>query len=234
MKQPRLGLNLYGIVRALAFAIALGPTAAALAAGPTKLDEAMSHDGLQKIEIKGIDLAYALPGASLAGYTKVRLDPVKVSFHKDWDPTRQGSRLKLSDADRERIRTDVADIVAKEFTAALRKGQAYVIVDQPGPDVLGVAVSIVNLIVNAPDTQSAGRSRSYVASAGEMTLVAELRDSQSGQVVARVVDRTESRSTGRMMVADRFTNSAEASDAAAAWARVLRNSLDKARGIGGK
>jgi hypothetical protein len=37
-----------------------------------------------------------------------------------------------------------------------------------------------------------------------------------------------------MMVADRFTNSAEASDAAAAWARVLRNSLDKARGIGGK
>jgi len=109
-----------------------------------------------------------------------------------------------------------------------------VIVDQPGPDVLGVAVNIVNLIVNAPDTQSAGRSRSYVASAGEMTLVAELRDSQSGQVVARVVDRTESRSTGRMMVADRFTNSAEASDAAAAWARVLRNSLDKARGIGGK
>lgn len=234
MKTYLLRLKLHGALCAVAFLTTLGPAAAALAAGPPALAEAMSHDGLQKIEIKGIDLAYALPGASLAGYTKVRLDPVKVSLHKDWNPTRQGSMLKLSDADRERIRSDVADIVTKEFTAALRKGPAYVVVDQPGPDVLDVAVNIVNLIVNAPDTQNAGRSRSYVASAGEMTLVAELRDSQSGQVVARVVDRTESRSTGRLMVADRFTNSVEASDAAAAWARVLRNGLDKARGIGGK
>ena len=42
------------------------------------------------------------------------------------------------------------------------------------------------------------RSRSYVESAGEMTLVAELFDSKSGDVIARVVDRREARSTGRM------------------------------------
>lgn len=149
MKAHRPRLELHGVLCALAFLSVPGPAAAALAVGPPALDGAVSHDGLQKIEIKGIDLAYALPGAPLAGCTQLRLDPVKVSFHKDWNPTRQGSRLKLSDADRERIRSDVAD------------------------------------------TQSAGLSRSYGASAGEMT-----------------------------RVADRFTNSVEASDATAAWAPV--------------
>ena len=36
----------------------------------------MSYDGLQKIKVKGIDLAYSRPGASLAGYNKLIIDPV--------------------------------------------------------------------------------------------------------------------------------------------------------------
>jgi len=140
------------------------------------IEEALSHDGLQKIKIKGIDLAYARPGASLAGYNKVIIDPVEVSFRKDWDPKRAGSRANLSAQERENIRSGVARIVQEEFTKTLEKGAPYKVVKEAGADVLRLQIGIADLYVNAPDTMSPGRSRTYTLSAGEMTLVGELID----------------------------------------------------------
>jgi hypothetical protein len=207
---------------------------AGFAADKAAIDEAMSHDGLQKVKVKGLDLAYARPGATLAGYDKVKLDPVEVAFRKDWDPTRTGSRLKLSSEEREVIRSGVAKIVQDEFVDQLQKGGSYKVVTETGPDVLRVKVQIVNLYVNAPDTKQPGRSRTYVVSAGEMTLAMELYDSESGEVIARVVDRREARNTGQLTISNSVMNSGEAQIIAANWARILRNGLDKAHGISKK
>ncbi len=76
------------VLRSLAGLIPLFLAATVLAQQPKNLDEAMSYDGLQKINIKGIDMAYALPGATLSGYSKVMIDPIGVRFHKDWKPKR--------------------------------------------------------------------------------------------------------------------------------------------------
>jgi len=53
-----------------------------LAASKKDVDNVMGRDGLQKINVKGLDLAYARPGASLAAYKRVKLDPVEVQFDK--------------------------------------------------------------------------------------------------------------------------------------------------------
>ena len=198
-----------------------------------QLAEAMSHDGLQKANVKGLDLMYTRPGATLAAYTRVKIDPIEVSFSKNWDPKRPGSNFRISKQDREDIRTGVAKVVLEEFTRELQAKSGYQVVTETGPDVLRVKATIVNLYVNAPDTKSPG-VRTYVASAGEMSLVAELFDSESGQVLARVVDRSEARNIGSMTWANSASNAFEARDIAAAWARVLRQSLDKAKGIGKK
>ena len=66
--------------------------------------------------------------------------------------------------------------------------------DQAGPDTLRVSAAIVNLYVTAPDTMSAGRSRTYTANSGQMTLVVELRDSVTGELLARAVDTQRGRS----------------------------------------
>ena len=205
-------------------------------AAPDKtVEELMSHDGLQKVKIKDLDLAYVRPGASLAGYKRVMLDPVQVSFSKSWDPKKTGSSFKLSAEERENIRSGVAKIVQEEFTKTLSAKDGYPIVTESGPDVLRVKTNIINLYVNAPDTQSAGRTRTYTASAGEMTLVAEYYDSESGQVLARVVDRREGRAAGgQMSWSNSVMNQAEAETIASTWARILRKSLDKANGIGKK
>ena len=75
------------------FALTLVLTSS-LAASKKDVDDAMSRDGLQKISVKGLDLAYARPGASLAAYKRVKLDPVEVQFDKSWEPTVTGSRIK--------------------------------------------------------------------------------------------------------------------------------------------
>ncbi len=207
---------------------------AASAASKTDLETAMGYDGLEKISIKGIDLAYARPGATLAGYDRVMLDPVDVAFHKNWNPTRAGSQIKLSAEDRESIRAGVAKIVFDEFVKELQTKSSYQVVNEAGPDVLRVKVKIVNLYVNAPDTRTAAPSRTYVVSAGEMTLFAELYDAETGELLARVVDRREARTARTLMLASSVVNAEEARSIASNWARILRDALDKAHGIGRK
>ena len=63
-------MNQNRVLRPLVGLIALFLAATVLAQQPKNLDEAMSYDGLQKINIKGIDMAYALPGATLSGYRR--------------------------------------------------------------------------------------------------------------------------------------------------------------------
>ena len=226
--NPRLCIRVLALCAA---AVLLAPAQGATT--KEQLAEAMSHDGLQKANVKGLDLMYTRPGATLAAYTRVKIDPIEVSFSKNWDPKRPGSNFRISKEDREDIRTGVAKVVLEEFTRELQAKSGYQVVTESGPDVLRVKATIVNLYVNAPDTQSPG-VRTYVASAGEMSLVAELFDSETGQVLARVVDRSEARNIGSMTWANSASNAFEARDIAAAWARVLRQSLDKAKGIGKK
>jgi hypothetical protein len=205
---------------------------AAPAAPAADLDEVMSYDGLQKISVPGIDLAYALPGATLAGYSKVQLEPVTVSFHKDWKPTKPGTRFRLSTKDQENIRTGLAKIVYDEFAKQIQDEGGYRIVNSAGPDVLRVKPNIINLYIAAPDVASSKRVRSYTLSAGEMTLFAELSDSETGEVLARMVDRREARNPEVLTLTKGTTNTAEARAMAARWAGILRDALDKSRGIG--
>ena len=190
--------------------------------------EALSVDGLKEIKVKGIDMAFARPGASLAGYTKVRIEPISVSFHKNWNPTVPGSRFRLSTEQQENIRNGVGKLVYDTFVDELQKN-GYDIAKTAGPDVLDVQAAIINLYVNAPDVPTAGRVRTYTVSAGEMTLVAALADSETGEVIARVFDRTEGRNVGNFTLSSNVFNVAEARAAAASWARTLRMSLDNAR-----
>ena len=214
----------------LALAVA---TTGPLAATKADVDAAMGRGGLQKISVKGLDLAYARPGASLAKYKRFRIDPVSVEFDKSWEPTRTGSNIKLNSEEREAIRAGVAKAVEDEFAKALQKDGAYQMASESAPDVLGIKVNILNLYINAPGGTGMGRSRTYVSTAGQMTLMSELVDAASGQVLARVADRREANAgAARLEIADRIVNEGAVRDVAAAWAQILRKAMDKARAIG--
>ena len=224
MNQPRT-------LRQLAGFIPLFLAASVFAQQAKNLEEVMSYDGLQRIDIKGIDMAYALPGATMSGYSKVMIDPISVRFHKDWKPKVAGSTRNLSAGDQQMIRENVAKIVYNAFVEELKKG-GYSVVAEPGPDVLRVDAAIINLYVTAPDVMTPGRTKVYTVSAGEMTLVAELADSETGEVIARVLDRYKARTTGNFQLSSSVSNASEARSEASGWAKILRVELDKAKTIG--
>jgi len=178
-----------------------------------------------------MDAVFVLPDADITGYTSVMLDPVQVSFARDWDPNRgrrnPASRLNANDI--AAIQTGLADMLRESFRAQLEAG-GYTIVDQPGPDTLRVTAAIVDLNVTAPDTMTAGRTRTYTTNSGQMTLVAELRDSVTGDLLARAVDTQRGRNTGAMQFTNNVTNTADARRAMGVWANALRQGLDEMYG----
>jgi len=206
--------------------------AAALAGcASTRPAPADEWDGLVRQPGTRLGAIFVKPDAEIVAYRSVLLDPVQVSFARNWDPSRggrsQSSRLNASDI--EAIKTGLADLFRETFRAELARG-GYQLVDEIGPDTLRVTAAIVDLYVTAPDTMSAGRSRTYTANSGRMTLVAELRDSVTGEILARAIDARTGRSTGTLDFTNRVTNTADARRAIGIWATALRQALDEMYG----
>lgn len=208
-------------IAALALTAGILSGMAALAAKPPETTE----DGLKLVKVKGIDMAYVRPGATLAPYKRVMMDPAQVAFSKDWDPERTGSRMKLTPEERERIRTELAQLFDKTFKEEMEKG-GYPVVTEAAPDVLLVTAALIDVYANAPDTMEPGRSRTYVMNAGHATLIAELRDSETKAILARVADLQEARDDGFLQISNSVANSAEARAMIQRWARILVKRMD--------
>ncbi|HWM67180.1 MAG TPA: DUF3313 family protein [Steroidobacteraceae bacterium] len=189
-------------------------------------------EGLVSVKVRGLDLVYARPGADLSRYTKIILDPVEVSFSKSWNPDAAGMRVTA--AEKQTIKEGLAKIVREELTKELARSGRYSLVEAADEDVLRVKAEVRDLIINAPDLPRAGRSRTYALSAGEMRLVAELRDAPTGAVIARVVDYKKDPQSAWMKLTTRVDNIAAARRAAADWAQIFRGQLDAAHGVAGK
>jgi len=185
-------------------------------------------EGLQRVQSSEVDEFYLRPGASFTAYRRVRLAPVEVSFSRLWERQHRDVDARES----ARLRADLARVARQEFTRQLGRRDGYPVVDAAGPDVLDVRASIVNLDIYAPDVKDSTVRRSYVLRAGEATLVAELRDSQTGTLLGRIVDRREMREYPEFQLASSVMNSAEARDLVGLWSRLLRRYLDTARADG--
>lgn len=204
----------------------------ACAAGPTTSSEPeFSHDGLQRVAVRGIDQAFVLPGTDLSGNRELYIRPVTVAFDPDWNPQRVGSRMPLPERERERIRQETAELFDRAFQREMGNSQHFRLVDQPGPGTLTLEPHIVGLVINAPEDRSAGtRQRVYVTDFGRVTLVAQLSDTDSGAVIARAVDRRQARGSGSFQFTDRMINAAQGERVFRDWARIVRDRLDRLAG----
>jgi len=181
-------------------------------------------DGLVRVQGKQADMVYAVPGVSLARYKRVMLDPVDLAFKLDW----QRQHPEVTDSDVTRIRSQGAAVFDEIFSTVLTQNNGYPIVMQPGPDVLRVSASITEIDVGST-LDSVGNKRMYVLNPSELTLSMELRDSTTGALLVRAIDREKGRAAGNLQVADAVSNSAEARRALEMWAGLLRGALDRAR-----
>ncbi len=189
----------------------------------------ISFDGLVRIEDSNVAAAYIDPEADFSVFQRVAiLDPF-VTFRSNWqrDVNRSRSRGRIRASDMERIKADVASLFKEVFTERLEADDGFEVVVFADYDVLLLRPAIIDLDITAPDTRSAGRSRTYIASAGAATLYIELFDSLSGDIIGRAIDRRASRIPGRAAWAGRVTNTAEARRMFRGWADILRDFLEQ-------
>jgi len=190
----------------------------------------ISLDGLELIEKDRRGEIYAAPGVDWSGYEQILLEPASVAFRKNWqrDQNRYHS-LKVKPQDVERIKSDLASLFDEVFTEELTANGDYTIASESAENVLRIKPQIVDLDIYAPDTRSAGITRTYTESAGKMTLKLELYDSVTGDLIATASDRRESPRRGYYQWTNSVSNTADARRMLERWAKDLHKRLDEAR-----
>jgi hypothetical protein len=207
---------------------AVAAMSAAAAAPSLAAKPPASWDGLTRVKAKRLDSVYLLPEADFRGYTKVQLDPTEVAFRKNWlrDINDQtiGLSGRLSNDDAQKIasmaRTGFEEIFTKAYNDA-----GYQVVTEPGPDVLRLRTAVVNLSIDAPERNYAGRSRTYSVQAGEATIILEARDSLTGALLGRAVDARAAGDNVRALDRNRVTNRADFEQLFRTWAKASVNGL---------
>ena len=199
-------------------------------AGQAQDEEAtVTFDGLVLVEDAEVHAAFVHPDADFSVFKRVAILPALVAFRSDWQRRQnQGSRSRnVRASDMERIKEDVADLLNDVFIEQL-EAAGYEVVHDAGDDVLILRPAILDLDVVAPDVSAASRSRTYTATTGAATLLLELFDSTTGQILGRAVDRrTAGRSGGFATRSNRVTNRGDARREFRVWANQLVEFLDQ-------
>lgn len=156
----------------------------------TGADAEISEDGLHRVAHSVMEAAWVKPDLDLAQYTKIYFLGTGVSFREVRETTyRVGSRSdrtefpvsaesrhELRALFRDAFRTDLAEVERYEITAV------------PGRDVLIAQGFLIDVVSHVPPDSGGDRSTA-LRSTWEATIVLELRDSMSHEMLARTVER---------------------------------------------
>lgn len=197
-------------------------------------DRPPTWDGLVEVKPEKLQVAYLAPGADFRPYSKIMIDRTEVAFRKDWvkdiNDTR-GAARRVTDADVAEVvaaaRSKVDDIFQESFTKA-----GYTAATAPAADTLRVSIGVLNLYVNAIDPINTGGSPVVTAEAGEATLVIELRDSLTGALLGRVLDRRVAEHMGdNPQVSTKISNKQDFRELCRLWADFAASGLGKLKAI---
>ena len=168
-------------------------------------------DTYRKVPDSSVDSAYVKPGIDLSRYRKLQPVPLEIYYYEG-----QGAPAP---SDIERIRT----IFRTAFLGKL--GDDYELVSAPGPDVLKVRASLVDLELSPVpgDLPIKGRAASLVA-AGQLTFFMEIADSLTGEVLVRAGDAEKA--PAQIAMANTERNWSRTEVAADRWAQLFRDFLD--------
>jgi hypothetical protein len=175
----------------------------------------MTADGLQRVPSRQSGGVFRLPGAPFIQYRLLILEPVTVSFIKDWERNHRD----VSEKEQRRIRDEAAKLFREEFELELIERGKYKFAQDPGADVLVVAPAI---------TEKQSLSPRSIA----LRMTGELRDAASGKLVGRVDmfrGGEEYRGLDNLRGGTRTDNAFEIRGYVRDWARLLREALNVAK-----
>jgi len=221
-------------IRRLPSLVALAAVLAGCASSPTPPPSVSptavrSLDGLYRVDNSILQYAEVKLDLDLSGYDAFMLGPVAVTYQKD-PGVRAGANGDANYALTERQMITLKQVYLEEIERALTRDEGYRLVTTPGPNVLRLDGYLLDLVVRVDAEGTVGRDRSFTSSYGEVSMILELHDSESGEVLARVAERRDPtrNPNGMVEVSTTFVRS-DVTRMFRIWAETLRERLDAVR-----
>jgi hypothetical protein len=202
------------------------------------------RDGLVRVPHSGFANAWVKPGETFAAYSTMSVLSPAVRYKRT--PTRLDANVSLSGTYPSDPNFPLSDdqmaafkgYVVDSFAHELRKSDQFRVVEEPEADSLIVAPAIVDLVMLVPLGQLPGGQFVFTTTTARMTLALELRDPGTGEVLARVVERTGASPPGANGLTSAYSSSpvdnvSALKTAFRNWGRTLRQRLDATRARAG-
>lgn len=213
---------------AAALCMSCAPAKPVLQSGP---DAEVTYDGLYRVDNTAMDAAWMKPDLDLSGYTGLMIVGAGMSFkpvddrgQRSWPATSTEAEFPISEEDRDRLR----DEMRKAFEEELSKLQRYELAEEPGPGVLMLSAGLIDVVSRVPPVdECVGGCDVYLTEIGEATLVLELRDSVTNEVLVRAADRRAPDPSRWPIEANSVRTWSEVRQVAQTWARMVRQRLEE-------
>lgn len=137
-----------------------------------------------------LKLSWLKPQGSIGSFSQIMLAPTEFGY-RDVKPVYGTSIAYSSRTDfpvSEPNRSELTKVVAEVFREELTRNKHYQLVTEPGPGVLIVRTSLLDIVSHVPP-EPPGRTEVYVDTVGDATLLLEFVDAATGEPLARAVDR---------------------------------------------
>ena len=219
-------------VAALAAALTLAGVAAApkqprIETGPKA---EVTAEGLVRVEKSVVDAAWVTPDFDLTPYTKLMIASAGV-YYKRLKPVKGTAFANRSNGQsefpvKEDSKTRFNEMLKEEFIKELSKLERYQIVDKAGPDVLELSGAVIDVESHVPPYMDGPGVGIYLSSVGAATLIIELRDSQSNELLGRAADRRAAQAPFVINV-KAVTGWSDVRILAQSWASLVRKRLEE-------
>jgi hypothetical protein len=157
-----------------------------------------------------VESAQIAAGADFSKYDRLQAEEMGIFF-----PTGMAMRV----ADLERLRQAFR-------TAFVAELEGYSISQNPGPTTMRVQASLIDLRGSSgTDVTALRRDVREMATAGSLVFLMEMKDSVSGDVLARAADSAKAPALGTSQYTE--TDWQAVDEAARHWARLFRDFLDQ-------
>jgi len=152
-----------------------------------------TKEGLELVSSEGSVAVYVRPGTDLGDYQNVHFLKAYVAFQKDWvrDYNRTALRShRLTDADLEQIKSRITDGFDESFRNEFSKA-GYTEAGRSGENVLILRPAILDVTMESPRsvTDNSGSNVVDYGKGTQMSLVLELYDAGSSELLARIFNR---------------------------------------------
>ena len=187
----------------------------------------LAFDGLHRVDNIGKLKVWVKPNVSLAQYAKIMLIQTGIQYRPVHSNSANDTEFELSDEKKERL----GKILQQSFSDQLQKTQQFSLTDKPGPEVITLKAGLIDVVSNVPEDEL-NFKRVFIRTIGSATLVIELHDSISGEMLVRATERRSAEvSGGELRRSSAAINFAEIKRDAKRWATSLSKALDELKHI---